>query len=281
VADDVAHTCYKTPTACAQAVAGAVRAFDAQLAYAWHAVTTSAQRRLAGESMRLRTCARHVALGTRHGLAAADAVLSSAGARLSRSSDNALTRAARGLDRATAARRHRRAGARLRPRPHAGPGLVDHPHDRRSGRPLPRRRLDWRRGGDDAGHGPGDEHRDRNRQSRRRRLRPSVPRRSPREPGVLTMTDDAAVDAAGAGAGGQAIGYAAALTELDDILHELDGDEVDVDVLGARVRRAAELLRVCRDRISSARFEVEQVVAELEAEADAGAVVDQPDDAQA
>lgn len=60
------------------------------------------------------------------------------------------------------------------------------------------------------------------------------------------------------------IGYASALAELDDILHELDGDEVDVDVLGARVRRAAELLRICRDRITSARFEVEQVVAELE-----------------
>lgn len=72
------------------------------------------------------------------------------------------------------------------------------------------------------------------------------------------MTDEAA---------GETIGYASALTELDDILHELDGDEIDVDVLGARVRRAAELLRVCRDRISSARFEVEQVVAELEAEA--------------
>jgi exodeoxyribonuclease VII small subunit len=62
------------------------------------------------------------------------------------------------------------------------------------------------------------------------------------------------------------IGYAAALAELDDILHELDGDQVDVDVLGTRVRRAAELLRVCRDRIAGARFEVEQVVAELEAE---------------
>ena len=62
------------------------------------------------------------------------------------------------------------------------------------------------------------------------------------------------------------IGYAAALTELDDILRELDGDEVDVDVLGARVRRASELLRVCRDRIANARFEVEQVVHELEAD---------------
>ena len=68
------------------------------------------------------------------------------------------------------------------------------------------------------------------------------------------------------------IGYAEALAELEGILDELDGDEVDVDVLGSRVRRAAELLRLCRDRIASARFDVEQVVAELEAEAaDAGA----------
>jgi exodeoxyribonuclease VII small subunit len=64
----------------------------------------------------------------------------------------------------------------------------------------------------------------------------------------------------------QEIGYAEALAELEGILDELDGDEVDVDVLGGRVRRAAELLRLCRDRIASARFDVEQVVAELEAE---------------
>jgi exodeoxyribonuclease VII small subunit len=70
-------------------------------------------------------------------------------------------------------------------------------------------------------------------------------------------------------AGDADIGYADALTELEGILDELDGDEVDVDVLGARVRRAAELLRLCRERIAGARFEVEQVVGELEAEAGA------------
>jgi exodeoxyribonuclease VII small subunit len=67
-------------------------------------------------------------------------------------------------------------------------------------------------------------------------------------------------------ANGEEIGYANALAELDEILQELDGDEVDVDVLGQRVRRAAELLRICRDRITNARFEVEQVVAELESD---------------
>jgi exodeoxyribonuclease VII small subunit len=74
------------------------------------------------------------------------------------------------------------------------------------------------------------------------------------------------------------IGYGEALAELEAILDELDGEEVDVDVLGSRVRRAAELLRLCRDRIASARFDVEQVVAELEAEtADVGAPA--PDEA--
>lgn len=76
----------------------------------------------------------------------------------------------------------------------------------------------------------------------------------------MTMTDETS-------ASGADITYVEALAELEGILDELDGDEVDVDVLGARVRRAAELLRLCRDRIASARFEVEQVVAELEAEA--------------
>lgn len=74
------------------------------------------------------------------------------------------------------------------------------------------------------------------------------------------------------------ISYAEAQAELDAILHELDGDEVDVDVLGARVRRAAELLRLCRSRIAAARFEVEQVVGELEVEADQAAAADDVDD---
>jgi exodeoxyribonuclease VII small subunit len=73
----------------------------------------------------------------------------------------------------------------------------------------------------------------------------------------------------------QPLGYAEALAELEGILDELDGDEVDVDVLGARVRRASELLRLCRERIAGARFEVEQVVAELEAEVDAAAGEDE------
>jgi exodeoxyribonuclease VII small subunit len=60
------------------------------------------------------------------------------------------------------------------------------------------------------------------------------------------------------------IGYADALAELETILEEIEDDAVDVDVLAARVKRAAELLRVCRARITAARVEVTQIVAELD-----------------
>lgn len=60
------------------------------------------------------------------------------------------------------------------------------------------------------------------------------------------------------------IGYGQALAELEGILDEIEHDAVDVDVLAARVKRAAELLRVCRDRITAARIEVTQIVADLD-----------------
>ena len=63
---------------------------------------------------------------------------------------------------------------------------------------------------------------------------------------------------------GEPIGYGDALTELERILEEIEDDAVDVDVLATKVRRAAELLRVCRDRIASARTEVTQIVADLD-----------------
>jgi hypothetical protein len=48
-------------------------------------------------------------------------------------------------------------------------------------------------------------------------------------------------------------------------------------LLAARVTRAAELLRVCRDRITAARVEVEQIVADLDPGAGAAAADDAAD----
>jgi exodeoxyribonuclease VII small subunit len=60
------------------------------------------------------------------------------------------------------------------------------------------------------------------------------------------------------------IGYADAMRELDDILEELERDDLDVDVLAARVQRASELIQLCRARIARAQADVDKVVTDLE-----------------
>lgn len=64
------------------------------------------------------------------------------------------------------------------------------------------------------------------------------------------------------------LGYADALDELDEILRELEGSDVDVDRLADRVARAADLISLCRDRIGSARLRIDEVIADLDAAAD-------------
>ena len=62
----------------------------------------------------------------------------------------------------------------------------------------------------------------------------------------------------------ETIGYAAAMDELEVILEDLEGDDLDVDVLAAKVERASTLINLCRTRIGAARVQVERVVASLE-----------------
>jgi exodeoxyribonuclease VII small subunit len=61
------------------------------------------------------------------------------------------------------------------------------------------------------------------------------------------------------------IGYGEAMRELEQILEQIEGDDVDVDLLSARVSRSAELIRLCRERIHATRIEVEEIVAGLDA----------------
>lgn len=56
------------------------------------------------------------------------------------------------------------------------------------------------------------------------------------------------------------IGYADALRELDGILRELEGDDVDVDRLVERVERAQQLIGLCRDRINHAQMRVRDIL---------------------
>ena len=56
------------------------------------------------------------------------------------------------------------------------------------------------------------------------------------------------------------IGYAEALTELEEILSGLEDEDVDVDTLAEQVQRAAKLIELCRERIGAAKLRIEEVV---------------------
>jgi exodeoxyribonuclease VII small subunit len=62
----------------------------------------------------------------------------------------------------------------------------------------------------------------------------------------------------------QGIGYADAMRELAEILDELERDDLDVDVLAEQVKRASELITLCRTRIARAQADVDAIVTDLE-----------------
>jgi exodeoxyribonuclease VII small subunit len=70
------------------------------------------------------------------------------------------------------------------------------------------------------------------------------------------------------GPAAEPLGYAEAMAELDLILRELEDGEVDIDRLADQVRRAAELVRLCRGRLTDARTEVTRIVAQLDDQLD-------------
>ncbi len=57
--------------------------------------------------------------------------------------------------------------------------------------------------------------------------------------------------------------YAAAYAELKEILNALQQDEIGVDALAEKVKRAAHLISYCGERLRSTESEVQKVLDEL------------------
>jgi len=59
--------------------------------------------------------------------------------------------------------------------------------------------------------------------------------------------------------------FSKAMEELERILKGIEDEEIDIDVLGRELERAAGLLELCRTKIRRAETEVSQIVQGLEA----------------
>lgn len=59
--------------------------------------------------------------------------------------------------------------------------------------------------------------------------------------------------------------YTSAISELEEIVNEIESGEVDVDVLTAKVKRASELIKFCKDNLRDTQKEVNKVLEGMEA----------------
>jgi exodeoxyribonuclease VII small subunit len=57
--------------------------------------------------------------------------------------------------------------------------------------------------------------------------------------------------------------YTTAITELEAIVQDIESGEIDVDVLAAKVKRASELIKYCKDRLRNTQKEVEKILVDI------------------
>ena len=60
--------------------------------------------------------------------------------------------------------------------------------------------------------------------------------------------------------------YNEAVDELNNILDDLQSERIDVDEVSVKVKRAVELIKLCREKISKTESEVRKIVKDFEKE---------------
>jgi exodeoxyribonuclease VII small subunit len=58
--------------------------------------------------------------------------------------------------------------------------------------------------------------------------------------------------------------YTSAITELEAIVQDIESGEIDVDVLTAKVKRASELIKFCKDSLRNTQKEVQKTLVDIE-----------------
>ena len=68
--------------------------------------------------------------------------------------------------------------------------------------------------------------------------------------------------------------YSLALTELEEIISAIESEEINIDTLAEKVKRATYLIRFCKGRLRNTEEEVKKVLSEIEeaAEDDQGKI---------
>ena len=56
------------------------------------------------------------------------------------------------------------------------------------------------------------------------------------------------------------IKYEAAMAELQSIVHKMENDELDIDQMAEQLKRAQELIKLCKDKLTKTDAEIKKIL---------------------
>ncbi|MBF0761648.1 exodeoxyribonuclease VII small subunit [Dysgonomonas mossii] len=58
--------------------------------------------------------------------------------------------------------------------------------------------------------------------------------------------------------------YGEAMQELQDMMGSIENDDLDVDILLEKVKKAATLIKFCKDKLQKTNVEIQKILDEIE-----------------
>lgn len=59
------------------------------------------------------------------------------------------------------------------------------------------------------------------------------------------------------------IKYEQALTQLEEIVEQMENDELNIDELGEQLKKAQKLVKLCKDKLTKTDEEIKKILAEM------------------
>ena len=62
------------------------------------------------------------------------------------------------------------------------------------------------------------------------------------------------------------ISYNDAVAEIEEILHQIENEELDIDILSEKVKRVSTLLKLCKKKLHQTENEVQKILEDIDGE---------------
>jgi exodeoxyribonuclease VII small subunit len=60
------------------------------------------------------------------------------------------------------------------------------------------------------------------------------------------------------------VSYKEAITEIEEILRQLENNELDVDELSEKVKRVSSLVSLCKEKLHNTEIEIDKILKEMD-----------------